>query len=109
MAISKEDLLKAAVGHHTFEIEGVGEVRYRGLTRGEAVKLQGKQMDAAEMDRKLLALAVEEPKLTEAEWGEVADVVSAGLLEPLSRAIAQASGMRVEDAKAAYAQFRDAG
>ena len=104
---TKEDLLRAAVGEHTFTIEGVGEVRYRGLTRGEAVRLQGKKMDAAEMDRKLLATAVTDPKLSEKEWSEVAEVVSAGLLEPLSRAIAEASGMRVEDAKAAYAQFRD--
>lgn len=105
--ISKEDLLKAAVGHHTHVIEGVGEVAYRGLTRGEAVRLQGKQMSAAEMDRKLLALAVTDPKLSEKEWGEIADVVPAGLLESLSTAIATASGMQVADAKAAYAQFRD--
>lgn len=104
--ISKEDLLRQAVGQHTFTIDGVGEVRYRGLTRGEAVALQGKKMDAAAMDRRLLALAVVEPKLTEDEWQEVSDAVPAGLLEPLSQAIAEASGMRQVDAKEAYAQFR---
>lgn len=109
MAVSKADLLKAAVGQHTFMIDGVGDVAYRGLTRGEAVSLQGKKMDAAEMDCKLLALAVVEPKLTEAEWAEVSAVVSAGLLEPLSRAIAKASGMAIEDAKETYAQFRGEG
>ncbi len=107
MAISKADLLKARVGERVHEIEGVGQVKYRGLTRGEAVGLQGRKMSAAEMDRKLLAVAVLDPKLTEAEWAEVADAVPAGLLESLSQAIAEASGMRVEDAKAAYAQFRD--
>jgi hypothetical protein len=107
VAVSKEDLLRAKVGEHTHVIEGVGEVRYRGLTRGEALKLQGKQMSTAEMDCKLLAIAVIEPKLSEAEWAEVAAVTSAGLLESLSTAIAAASGMRKADAKAAYATFRD--
>ncbi len=107
MAITKEDLLRAAVGEHTYEIEGVGEVRYRGLTRGEALRVQGKKMSAEDMDCTLLAFAVIEPKLTEREWREVADTVSAGLLEPLSQAIASASGMRAVDAKAAYADFRE--
>lgn len=107
MAISKADLLKVKVDTRVYVVEGVGEVKYRGLTRGEAVGLQGKQMDASAMDRKLLATAVVDPKLTEEEWGEVADATPAGLLSGLSEAIAEASGMRVADAKAAYAQFRE--
>lgn len=106
MRASKEDLLRARVGVHTYELDGVGEVEYRGLTRGEVLGLEGKKMSAAEADRKILALAVTDPKMTEAEWGEVAEVVPAMLLTPLVDKISEASGMRKEDVKETYAQFR---
>ena len=107
MAVTKEDLLKAAVGVQTVHVEGLGDVEYRGLTRSEAHMLQGQKLDSAAADRKLLALAVTGPALSEDEWQEVADKVPAGLLEPVTDAILAASGMRKEDAKAAYAEFRD--
>lgn len=103
--IDKTALLAAKVKAQTYEIQGVGEVSYRGLTRAEAVAFQGKEFTPAEMDVKLLALCVTEPDLSEEDWKEIQDTVPAGLLEGLSEAIAEASGMKIAQAKETYARF----
>lgn len=111
MAIDKDTLLKAKIAAKTIEIPGVGEFRYRGLSRKEALAQAGedpkevmKRLSISEA--KLFALCVVEPALTEDEWAQVQDNYEATTFEPLAAAIAEASGADPEAAKQAYKQFR---
>ncbi len=84
-----------------------GSVRVRGLTRREALRVQGKQMDAAASERLLLSLAMVEPRLTEDEVGQWQRQAPAGELEPLSAAILRMSGMTATAVKDEMATFRE--
>jgi hypothetical protein len=107
MAVSKVDLLKKRFGVEDVEIPGVGTVRVRPLSRAEALELQGKEMAAAEVERKLVALAMVEPALTEDEVGTWQANSPAGELEPIGAAIRRLSGLEQASAKEAVKQFRD--
>lgn len=104
--VSKADLLKKRFGEEEVEVPGVGTVRVRALTRGQALELQGKEMPVVEMERRLIALAMVEPKLTEDEVGEWQDNTTAGELQGVMEAIVRLSGMEAHAGKAAYQQFR---
>ncbi len=82
-----------------------GTVRVRGLTRAEAVRLQGKPMDADEAEAQLLALAMVEPALTVDEVRAWQRAAPAAELEPISRAIMELSGMTASAVKDAMSQF----
>lgn len=107
MAVTKADLLKQRFGQEPIEIPGVGEVRIRALSRAEALELQGVELPVAEMERKLLSLALVEPKLTEAEVGEWQAASPAGELQPVVTAITRLSGLEPTAAKEAVKSFRD--
>lgn len=104
--ISKENLLKARFGEEEVEIPDVGTVRVRGLTRGQALQLEGKEMDAGLMERRLISLAMVEPKLTEEEVEQWQNNTLAGELQAVMEAIVRLSGMEAHAGKAAYQQFR---
>lgn len=104
--VSKADLLKKRFGEEEVEVPDVGTVRVRALTRGQALELQGKEMDAADMERRLLSLAMVEPSLTEDEVRQWQDMTTAGELQPVVEAIVRLSGMEQHAGKAAYQQFR---
>lgn len=104
--ISKEALLKKRFGEEEVEVPDVGTVRVRALTRGQALQLEGKEMGAAVMERKLIALAMVEPSLTEEEVGQWQELTTAGELQPVVEAIIRLSGMEQHAGKAAYQQFR---
>lgn len=106
MAVDKDALLKLKVAAKTIDVAGVGEFSYRGLTRTEAIGLQDITGGVQAQDVELFALCVLDPKLTREEWTELSDQLPAGLLEPLSTAIAEASGADPGAAKAAYQRFR---
>jgi hypothetical protein len=103
-------LAKRGVGGETVEIPGVGEVKVRGLTRAEVLsiqKLQGKSgVDEAEMERKLVALAMVEPELTEEEVGQWQANSPAGELVPIADAIATLSGLQVKQVKEEMRSFQ---
>jgi hypothetical protein len=105
--IDKTALLAKRFGVHDVEIPGVGTVQVRPLSRAEALELQGKELDAAVMEQRLLALALVAPKLTEAEVAEWQANSPAGELEPVGDAILVLSGMKKESAKEAVKTFRD--
>jgi len=107
MAVSKADLLKKRFGVEEVEIEGVGTVKVRPLTRAEALELQGREMGVAEMERCLVSLALVEPKLTEDEVATWQENSPAGELQPVAAAIVRLSGMEQTAAKEAVKQFRD--
>lgn len=107
--VSKTDLLKKRVAvEEDVEIPGLGTVKVRAMTRAEALALYDKEMSLAVADRKLLATAMVEPKLTEEEVAELQATTPAGLLQPVINTIETLSGIKEkETVKEAVTQFRD--
>ena len=104
--VSKADLLKRRFGVEDVAIEGVGTVKVRALSRAEALSLQGVEMTVEDMERKLLALAMVDPKLTEDEVAQWQANSPAGELQPVVLAITRMSGLEQTAAKEAVQQFR---
>lgn len=105
--IDKEALLQQRFGVKEMEIPGVGTIKVRALTRGEALQVQGKEMAVADLERKLLSWAMVEPKLTEDDVRAWQDASPAGELQDVVDEIIRLSGMEKAAAKAAYQKFRD--
>jgi hypothetical protein len=88
----KARLLKPRVPEGTVDLEGVGTVRVRGLSRGEVfMTQQAKGVEA--MERKILALGMLDPALTEAEVKAWQENSPAGEIEPVSEKIRELSGL----------------
>lgn len=105
--LTKEDLLKSSFGQEEVEIPGKGTVTVRSLTRGQALQVQGVEMDAAEMERKLVALAMVDPSLSEDEVKVWQDTSPAGELQPVVEAIVRLSGLEQHAMKETVRKFRD--
>lgn len=107
-AVSKAALLAArGIGTETVTLEGVGDVVVRPLTRGEVLALQKQgEQDPDVMEQKLLAIALVEPKLTEADVKEWQAVAPAGELEPITEAVERLSGLRRTEVKDQMKRFR---
>lgn len=102
--MDKELLFKARLPEEDVEVPGVGTVRIRALNRAEAMHVQeAKGLAAAE--RRIVALGMVDPVLTEAEVGRWGDASAAGELELVSRRIAALSGMLQGSAKEAVKEF----
>lgn len=101
--VSVEALTEVNLPGEDFEVEGVGTVRIRGLSRFEVLMAQ-KQKDGGVlgMERVMLAAAMVEPRMTEAQVTAWQKAVPAGLLEPLTRRIQALSGIGEGAEKAAY-------
>lgn len=106
--IGKDALLaKAGIETEDVEIPGKGTVQVRGLTRSEALGLQKLgELDALEMERKLVALAMVEPALTEDEVLTWQENSPAGELEPIAEAIQRLSGLVAKQVGAEMRRFR---
>jgi len=111
--VDKDLLLKPRLAEDDIEIPGVGTVRVRALSRAE-VLLVRKATDNADsidgprvlvLERKMLAAAMVDPVLTEAEVGRWQQASAAGELEPVTTRIQQLSGLLPESAKAVYQEF----
>lgn len=104
--MDKSKLLKSRLPEAEVEIEGVGKVRVRGLTRAEVLAVR-KATDSENMDgdralvleRKLLAKAMVDPELTEAEVREWQECVTPGELEPVIEKLQELSGLLKESPK----------
>lgn len=107
MTVNIDDLLAERFGVEEVELPGLGTVKVRPLTRAEAMKIRGVELSVDEMERKLLALAMVDPKMTEEQVGRWQDVSPAGELQPVAEAIVRISGMEQAAGKAAYADFRE--
>lgn len=101
MTVDKATLLARRLGEGEHEIEGVGTVRLRGLSRAEVLEIR-KLGDTAKADRRMVSLALVEPALTEAEVRAWQENSTPGEIEALTVAIAELSGMGVGAAKDAY-------
>lgn len=102
----KGRLLKARVSEDDVEIDGIGTVRVRGLTRAEVFGTQQlKGIDAQE--RKIVALGMVDPPMTEAEVGQWQANSPGGEMEPVVGKISELSGLSAKSAKEAMSDFRD--
>jgi hypothetical protein len=81
-------------------------VTVRGLTRREALRVQGKEMATDEAERVLLALAMTDPAMTQDEVSLWQRNAPAGELQPVQAAIMRLSGMSATAVKDAMASFR---
>ncbi len=88
------------------QIEGVGTVRIRSLSRNEVLGIKGVELPVAEMERRLLAASMVQPKLTEDQVRAWQDAAPAGELEPLTQAIMRLSGLSPDAPKEAVKGFR---
>lgn len=112
MSAPKDDikaklLASRGLGTRFVEVDGVGKVEVRGLTRAEALTVQSAgELDAAEMECRLIALAMVDPSLSEDEVRQWQSVAPAGELEPVSAAIQELSGMKARAVGTEMARFQ---
>jgi hypothetical protein len=100
----KSLLLKSRIPEANVDLPGVGTVRVRGLNRAEALRVEAaKGVEARE--RRILALGMVDPAITEAEAGQWQRNAPAGELDPVSTKIAELSGMLPGSAKEAVKEF----
>jgi len=102
----KARLLKSRLGEDTIPVPGIGVVRVRGLNRVEAMHVQEANGTEA-TERRILALGMVDPSMTEAEAGQWQRSAPAGEIDPVSRRIAELSGMLERSAKDVVKTFRD--
>lgn len=111
--MDKELLFKPRLPEADVDIPGVGTVRVRGLTRGEVLMIR-KATDTENIDgpralvleRKMLAMAMVDPPMTEAEVGRWQDASVVNELSPVSYKVQELSGMLEDAGKAAYKSVR---
>lgn len=111
--MDKELLFAPRLPESDVEVPGLGTVRVRGLSRAEVMVVRKatdtEQMDgprALVLERKMLAAAMVDPELTEAEVGRWQQASTAGELEPVTRKIQELSGLLEGSAKEAVKTFR---
>jgi hypothetical protein len=102
----KTRLLKPRLPEDEVPVPGIGTVRVRGLNRAEGMMVQAVKGTATQ-ERLMLSLAMVHPTLTESEAGQWQKASPTGELEPVTRKIAELSGMAEGAAKEAYNTFRD--
>ncbi|HET9876920.1 MAG TPA: hypothetical protein VFQ37_14335, partial [Mycobacterium sp.] len=82
------------------EIPGVGTVRVRGISRVELLGIRKATDDSTmdgprvlDLERRMVALAMVDPVMTEAQVGEWQKVAPAGEVDKISNAISELSGL----------------
>jgi hypothetical protein len=90
--MDKELLFKSRLPEADVDIPGVGTVRVRGLSRIEAMHVQEANGTEAQ-ERRILAIGMVDPELTESEVGQWQKASIASELEPVSTKIAELSGL----------------
>lgn len=102
----KARMLKPRIEEADIDVEGVGTLRVRGLTRGEVFQVQQcKTSDASE--RKILTLAMVDPPLTEGEARAWQENSPAGEIEPVVDRIRELSGLADGADKSGLSTVRD--
>lgn len=91
--ITKEQLLEQRFGVREYEIPGVGAIKVRSLTRGEALEVVGKELDKGASERFLLSKGLVEPSLTEADVKVWQDNSPAGEIQEIAKLITELSGL----------------
>lgn len=112
--MDKEQLLTRRLDEADVSIPGVGTVRVRTLSRAEVLVLRQatdtERMDgprALTLERKLLAAAMVDPPLTEAEVGRWQKAAPAGEMGPVMEKVSEMAGLSEASPKEAMQTFRD--
>ena len=88
----RERLLKPRIGESTVDIDGIGAVRVRGLSRGEVFMTQQAKGTEA-MERKIVALGMVDPPMNEDDVKTWQRNSPAGELEQVVDKIRELSGL----------------
>lgn len=87
-------------------VGGLGDVRVRGLSRFEAMHVQGMN-NTVQREIETISLAMVDPAMDPAEVREWMKAGGAGEFEPVSQEIQRLSGMDRDAAKKAYKEFEE--
>lgn len=90
----------------TMDVDGIGQVTIRSLTRQQAVKVADAE-GGVEREVRILAYGLAEPKLTLEQAATVIQRRSAGQIQGLMEAISRLSGLMEDSQKEARSRFRD--
>lgn len=108
MSFDKKKLFTPRLPEADVEVPGVGTFRVRALNRAEVMafqKMAADGADAASVERRLLSIALVDPKLTEDEVGQWQEASLAGELEPITDKVTELSGLDDGAAKEAVKEF----
>jgi len=97
-------LLKPRLPESDVEISGVGTVRVRGLSRWEVLAVRATNTDSGR-EQSILALAMVDPAMSEAQAADWLRCAPAGEIEPVTDKIAELSGLAPKAAKEAVKEF----
>jgi hypothetical protein len=103
----KSDLFEWRLPKDEVEIPGVGTITVRGLSRIEMLHAGRGEPDPETMERRMLAIAMVDPPLTESEAGDWQNISPAGELMPVLAAINRLSGIGRDVQKEAYKSLRE--
>ena len=103
--IDRDAFLKHRLGERVVELPGVGMVRVRGLSRQEVFDLQ-KIKDVEQMERRVVFLALVEPKLSEEDIAGWYENAPAGEVDLIVTPIQELSGLAEGAAKSGVPQVR---
>jgi hypothetical protein len=102
-----DTLLAPRLPEEDVPLAGLGRsVRIRSLSRLEVLRLKNQAMPVEVAERKLLALSLVAPVLTEDQVLAWQEASTAGELEPVTNAIMRLSGLESDAPKAAVKRFR---
>lgn len=104
--LSKADLLAERLPSEPFTIAGLGCVRIRPLSRLEALEIYGVEMPKMDLERRVLALAMVDPVMTQDDVRKWQRACPAGELQPLIKRVLSISGMEDGSPKEAVKEFR---
>ncbi|MBQ1061329.1 hypothetical protein [Micromonospora sp. C41] len=100
--MDKELLFKPRCKETDVELEGVGVVRLRGLTRVEVKTIGEGVNDGKDMEAQALAWALVDPQLTVDEVRRLFEVASFGEIQLLNETVNELSGIAGLAQKEAY-------
>jgi len=103
--VDKATLMRAAADAlptEQVEIDGVGTVTVRGLSRAESLIVGKAEGDPSAAERAMLRYGLVDPALTESDIRDWLQVAPNSHVDPVTKAIARLSGMLEDNAKAAF-------
>jgi hypothetical protein len=89
------------------DVDGVGTVRVRGLSRDEVFDVQSVKGGIGASERRILHLGMIDPPMSEGEAGQWQKVSPGGEIDPVVDRIRELSGLDEDADRAAMRQFRD--
>lgn len=96
----RERLLKSRLPERDIDLDGVGTIRVRGLSRAEVLACHGKERD--ELEPLLLATAMVEPALTEDDIVTWRQAATTNEIKAVLDVVWDLSGLGEGAAKATY-------